>query len=47
MPIKAYLVEDQADIRNTLIEGMEEVMPVQFIGQAVNEPEALRWLSDN
>ena len=47
MPIKAYLVEDQADIRNTLIEGMEEIMPVQFIGQAVNEPEALRWLNNN
>ena len=47
MPIKAYLIEDQADIRNTLIEGMEEVIPVQFIGQAVNEPEALRWLSNN
>ena len=47
MPIKAYLVEDQADIRNTLIEGMEEIMPVQFIGQAVNEAEALRWLNNN
>ena len=47
MPIKAYLVEDQADIRDTLIEGMEEVIPVQFIGQAVNESEARRWLKDN
>ena len=47
MPIKAYLVEDQADIRDTLIEGMEQVIPVQFIGQAANEPEALRWLSNN
>ena len=47
MAIKAFLVEDQADIRSALIEGMEEVMPVQFVGQAVNEPEALRWLDAN
>ena len=47
MAIKAFLVEDQADIRDALIEGMEEVMPVQFVGQAVNEPEALLWLHAN
>ena len=47
MVIKAYLVEDQADIRNTLVEGMQEVIPVEFVGQAANEPEALKWLAAN
>ena len=47
MAIKAYLVEDQADIRSALVEGMQEVIPVEFIGQAVNEPGAVQWLADN
>jgi DNA-binding NarL/FixJ family response regulator len=47
MAIKAYLVEDQADIRNALVDGMQEVIPLQFIGQGSNEPEALQWLDGN
>ncbi len=45
MAIKAYLVEDHPDIRVTLIDGMESVIPVTFVGQASNEHDALRWLS--
>lgn len=47
MVLSAFLVEDRADIRDTLVEAMEEVAPLKFVGQADTEASAKQWLSAN
>lgn len=44
MLINTFLVEDRADIRDTLIEAMEEIAPCRFIGHADSETAARQWL---
>lgn len=44
MLISAFLVEDKADIRDTLVEGMQEIAPVRFVGHAASEVAAKQWL---
>lgn len=44
MLINTFLVEDQADIRDTLIQAMEEVAPCHFVGHADSESTARQWL---
>ncbi|MES2415961.1 MAG: response regulator [Pseudomonadota bacterium] len=44
MVLSAFLVEDREDIRNTLIDAMEEIAPVKFVGVAANEGDAKEWL---
>ena len=45
--LTAFLVEDMPDIRDTLLEAMEEVVPLKFIGLAATEPAARQWLDEN
>ena len=46
-PIHAFLVEDNPDIRDAMVEDMEEMAPVRFVGLATNEDSARLWLSAN
>ena len=43
-PLRCFLVEDNAVIRQNLIATLEEMLTVQVIGTAEDEPGALRWL---
>jgi DNA-binding NarL/FixJ family response regulator len=43
-PLKTYLVEDSAVIRENLIATLEELGPVQVVGSAEDESSAVRWL---
>lgn len=45
--IRAFLVEDEADIRRTLVTSMEELLPLRFVGHASDEQSARRWLAAN
>ncbi|MEP6965757.1 MAG: response regulator [Polaromonas sp.] len=42
--LSAFLVEDRVDIRETLVEAIEEIAPVKFVGLADSEDAATRWL---
>jgi len=42
--LKTYIVEDSAVIRESLIELLEESVPVQVVGTAEDELTALRWI---
>ncbi len=44
MLINTFLVEDRADIRDTLIQAMEEIAPCRFVGHADSESTARQWL---
>lgn len=44
MPVRAYLVEDHSNIRQSLAETLDEVAHVTVVGQADNEAEASQWL---
>lgn len=44
MLINTFLVEDRADIRDTLIQAMEEIAPCRFVGHADSESMASQWL---
>lgn len=43
-PLRCFLVEDNAVIRQNLIATLEEILTVEVIGTAEDEPSALRWL---
>lgn len=43
--LKTYIVEDSAVIRDNLIATLEELVPVEVVGTAEDEPTALQWLS--
>lgn len=45
--ISAFLVEDQLDVRETLVEAMEEIAPLKFIGLADSEDSAAQWLQSH
>ena len=47
MLISTFLVEDKPDIRDTLVQAMEEMAPLKFVGYANGEAAARRWLSAN
>lgn len=47
MLINAFLVEDKPDIRNTLVEAMEEIAPLRFVGHADSETGARQWLGSH
>ena len=44
MLINTFLVEDRAEIRDTLIQAMEEIAPLRFVGYADSESAARQWL---
>ena len=47
MALITYLVEDSVTIRENLIATLEEIAPVNVVGFAETESEAIRWLADN
>ena len=47
MLISTFLLEDQSDIRDALIIGMQQHAPVRFVGIADSEASAKKWLSAN
>ena len=47
MLISTFLVEDRADIRYTLMDAMEEIAPIRFVGHAATETAARKWLNAN
>lgn len=46
-PLKVFVVEDSAVIRENLIAALEEMAPVQVVGSAAGERVALNWLKDH
>lgn len=46
MALRAFLVEDNASIRNSLIEALAELGGVVTTGFAATEKTAIAWLSD-
>ncbi len=44
MLINTFLVEDRAEIRDTLIQAMQEIAPCRFVGHAESESTARQWL---
>jgi len=44
--LQAFLVEDNAVIRDNLAAALEEMVPLTVVGQAEDVPSALRWFDD-
>lgn len=44
-PLKTYIVEDSAVIRENLIATLEELVPVKVVGTAEDEATAVQWLA--
>jgi DNA-binding NarL/FixJ family response regulator len=47
MPIRTFLVEDNAVIRENLTATLEELASVQVVGHASTEKSAVDWLQSN
>lgn len=45
--ISTFLVEDQLDVREILVEAMEEIAPLKFVGLADSEDSAAQWLQSH
>lgn len=45
--LNAFLVEDNEDTRNILVEAMETLTPVRFVGAATDELSARQWLQNH
>lgn len=46
MPLKAFVVEDIASIRDSLVEAMAELAGIETAGTASTEKAAIEWLTD-
>ena len=46
MPLKAFVVEDNLQIRDSLIEALAELGGIDSAGTATNEKDAIAWLRD-
>lgn len=46
MALKAFVVEDQAPIRESLIEALSEIAGIDAAGWAADEKSAIAWLRD-
>jgi DNA-binding NarL/FixJ family response regulator len=46
-PLRIYVIEDSAVIRENLIATLEEMLPVEVVGAADNEGAATSWLQDD
>ena len=44
MALKAFIVEDQAQIRDSLVETLAELGSIQSVGSAADEKSATAWL---
>ena len=47
MPLRTYIIEDNAVIRENLIGTLEELAAVAVVGHAETETEARDWLAEN
>lgn len=48
MPLlRVYLVEDSPLIRANLIDTLEELAPIEVVGSAESEEDALKWIDDH
>ncbi|MES2980517.1 MAG: response regulator [Pseudomonadota bacterium] len=47
MQISAFIVEDEPDVRAILVEAMEEITPMRFVGHAETERDARQWLCEH
>ncbi|MEO8925502.1 MAG: response regulator [Caldimonas sp.] len=47
MTIRVFLVEDNSLIRESVIEALEELAPVQVVGFATTEDHAVEWLKQD
>ena len=45
--LNTFLVEDSTAIQEVLIEAMELIAPMKFVGLATTEDEAVQWLTAN
>jgi two-component system, OmpR family, response regulator len=46
LALKAFLVEDQASVRDSLVEALTELTGFEIAGWAADERSALAWLRD-
>jgi DNA-binding NarL/FixJ family response regulator len=46
LALQAYVVEDQAQIRDSLIEALSELGSIAAVGWAADEKTAIAWLRD-
>ena len=46
MALKAFIVEDQPAVRDSLLEALDEIAGIEPAGWAANEKSALAWLRD-
>ena len=44
MGLTAFIVEDNAVIRDNLVAALEELVPMEVVGSAADEAAAVRWL---
>jgi DNA-binding NarL/FixJ family response regulator len=44
MPVRVFVVEDNAIIRENLADALRELAPVEIVGYAEDEPSAIEWL---
>jgi two-component system, OmpR family, response regulator len=47
VPIAAFVVEDNADIRENLVGALQELACAHVVGTAATEDEALAWLAQH
>ena len=47
MKLRAYFVEDNATVRENLMDTLQELAAVQAVGTAPTEAEGVQWLSQN
>lgn len=47
MAVRAYLVEDHTNIRESLAETLNELVQIDVVGHADNEADAVAWLANN
>ena len=45
--LNTFLVEDSTAIQEVLVEAMELIAPMKFVGLATTEDEAVQWLTAN
>lgn len=45
--IRIFLVEDSPVIHSNLVEAMQESVPIEIVGSAVNEADAVAWLQSS
>lgn len=46
-PLRTYIVEDSAVVRDNLVATLEELLPLQVVGVAEDAPDAVSWMRDS